>query len=702
MDMAVLDDLVLAALDAPGKSNYDSLFDFLAKAGNPVPAEAADSLNTLWEGMIGALTPEGAVFCYRTAALPLPGSELFRKLLVNATTKLLPPYQNKPPVMRAIGVRDDKLKVQEVAARWSKLQQLKNGSIVFLPGARRWGVIGSIDPLSGSVIINAFSGVGLNSATPLELVLSEAIVLTPGPEVNKLVSTIGNIPDYNGFHTIVKRRAVLPVPEDIMREMALAGCAREMSPTAFANYWQTGETPAAAPAAGSAPNTRSSCRGRSLQEVNILLGNEAKAGAGKFTAEEAACFEQFFARLSPEIARREAKLLAQDVAGVVVRTPAENLQAVIAPLRSKAPFWPAAPAKASYDELAVWGDISARDIEALAAATAQGFSEEYLADCAQVLPLKALNSICPRVTPDTLFDVAVKLRRCSCDLLLWIWKNRKKHNSEKLLSLVNIENVCRSLNITEEPPRIWNASVRELRTALMDKSDFQQYLLRSCPGMEQFARVLQGATFLDSRERQSLLAKMARNSEELREYLENGAARKLISADSGVSAPAETTEFTSALSRQRMQDELDDLVNVQIPENREALKTARAHGDFRENAEFDAAKERRNYLRRRREELERDLASIQAILMRDVVVEDTAVLGSVVDLEFSDNTKETCYLLGARDGDPEKKYLSYRSRLGAAILGRAVGDTFDVPGGRTCKLCAVRPLPPELIAELDA
>ena len=88
--------------------------------------------------------------------------------------------------------------------------------------------------------------------------------------------------------------------------------------------------------------------------------------------------------------------------------------------------------------------------------------------------------------------------------------------------------------------------------------------------------------------------------------------------------------------------------------------------------------------------------------MRDVVVEDTAVLGSVVDLEFSDSAKETYYLLGARDGDPDKKYLSYRSRLGAAILGHAVGETFDVPGNRTCKLCAVRPLPAELIAELDA
>ena len=701
MDMAVLDDLVLAALDAPVKSNYDALFEFLAKAGNPVPAEAADSLNSLWEGMTTALNPEGAVFCYRVAALPLPESDLFRKLLVGATTKLLPPYQNKPPVMRAIGVRDDKLKVQEIAARWRKLQLLKSSSIVFLPGSRRWGVIGSVDPLNGTVIIYAFSGVGLNSATPLELVLGEAVILSPGPEVNKLVSSVG-MPDGNGFRAIVKRRAALPVSEDTMKEMALAGCARNMSPDAFAAYWQTGSAEASAPAAAPAQNTRSSCRGRSLQEINLLLGSEAKAGAGRFSDDEVKCFEEFFTRLSSEIAQREAKLLALDLAGISARTPVESLPAVIAPLQTKAPFWPATPAEASYDELSVWGDIPAKDVDALAAATARGFGEDYLADCAQVFPLKALNSICPRIDPDLLFDVAAKRRRCSCDLLLWIWKNRKKHNSGKLLSLVNIENVCRALNIPEEPPRIWNASVRELRTALMDKSDFQQFLLQNCPGIEQFARILQGATFLGPRERQSLLVKMARNSEELREYLENGAARKLINPGSEVGTPAETTEFTSARSRQRMQDELDDLVNVQIPENREALKTARAHGDFRENAEFDAAKERRNYLRRRREELERDLGSIQAVLMRDVVVEDTAVLGSVVDLEFSDSAKETYYLLGARDGDPDKKYLSYRSRLGAAILGHAVGETFDVPGNRTCKLCAVRPLPAELIAELDA
>ena len=88
--------------------------------------------------------------------------------------------------------------------------------------------------------------------------------------------------------------------------------------------------------------------------------------------------------------------------------------------------------------------------------------------------------------------------------------------------------------------------------------------------------------------------------------------------------------------------------------------------------------------------------------MKDVEVDSTAVIGCMVDVEFSDSGKDTYYLLGARDGDPDKKYLSYRSRLGAAILGHSVGDSFEVPGNRQCKLCAVKALPAELIAELDA
>ncbi|MBR7138132.1 MAG: GreA/GreB family elongation factor [Lentisphaeria bacterium] len=700
MDMAVLDDLVLAALDAPVKANFDALYNLLAKEA-VIPAEAGNALDTLWEGLVEKLNPEAAVFCFRAAELQLPESELFRKVLVNSATTLLPPYLSRPPVMRAIGVRDEKLKIQEIASRWVKLQLLKNGTIVFLPGSKRWGVIGTIDNINGTVIVNAFSGIGVNSATPLDTVLKEAVLLAPGPELNKLVSTT-NMPTYTGFHNIIKRRTLLPLAEETIKEMAQAGCGRNMTPAAFAQYWQGEE--GSAVAAAPVSSERRSCNGRSLQEISDLLQEEGDAG--EFSDADTELFVKFFTQLKPETAKRNPKLLAMDISGIALRMNGVNLEKVIAPMRSKAAFWPETPAKASYDALSLWGDLPAKNLEGLAKATIIAFDDEYLTECALVLPLKALNSICILLDSDQIYDAAKKVSRCSCDLLMWIWKNRKKHKHDELLSLVNIENVCRALNVTEEPPRAWNAALRELKTSLMDKSDFQQFVLENCSGVEEFAIVLQGATFLGPRDRQSLLAKMARNSESLREYLENGAAHKLINANAkkedSLSAPKETAEFTSALSRQRMQDELDDLINVQIPENREALKTARAHGDFRENAEFDAAKERRNFLRRRREELEHDLGTIQAMLMKDVTVDNTAVIGSVVEVEFSDSGKDSFFLLGARDGDPDKKYLSYRSRLGAAILGHSVGDTFEVPGNRTCKLCAVKALPAALVAELDA
>ena len=56
----------------------------------------------------------------------------------------------------------------------------------------------------------------------------------------------------------------------------------------------------------------------------------------------------------------------------------------------------------------------------------------------------------------------------------------------------------------------------------------------------------------------------------------------------------------------------------------------------------------------------------------------------------------------AWDGDPERKFLAYRTRLGQAVLNSKVGDTIDAPGGRKCVLAAVRPLSEAIIAELDA
>ena len=173
MDMAVLDDLVLAALDAPVKANFDALYNLLAKEA-AIPAEAGNALNTLWEGLIEKLNPEAAVFCFRAAELQLPESELFRKVLVNSATTLLPPYLSRPPIMRAIGVRDEKLKIQEIASRWVKLQLLKNGTIVFLPGSKRWV---SSEPLTTSteLLSSTPSLVSVSTVQPLLIPFSKRL-----------------------------------------------------------------------------------------------------------------------------------------------------------------------------------------------------------------------------------------------------------------------------------------------------------------------------------------------------------------------------------------------------------------------------------------------------------------------------------------------------------------------------------------------
>ena len=321
------------------------------------------------------------------------------------------------------------------------------------------------------------------------------------------------------------------------------------------------------------------------------------------------------------------------------------------------------------------------------------------------LPLKALNGFGLYLSDDDICDIAADCKTFTPDILLWIWKNAKKRKSEALPGFVTVESVCRVLS-GAELPKAWSAARRELRNLLMDNEPFQTRMVESaCGNMKLFTSVLQGALFFSASERQSLMVKLSRISPALRAHIESGAGQLVLKAGVGKTnvgdAPVEEIpNLTSVKSHRRLVAELEDIVNVQIPENREALKIARAHGDFRENSEFDAAKERRNHLGKRRSELEKELAQLQSLIMKNVVVKDTAVVGSAIELKYADGKVENYMLLGSWDGDPDRKFLSFKTRLGGAVLGKKVGETFDAPGGK-CTLVAVSALPAELIAELD-
>ena len=720
MDIARLDELMLAVMEVPRQDQLDQLKSFIAAVGKPVPEEISERMETLWEEWSKrTVNTIAARFVLDIALLNLPGRNFFRKALVQAVKVLLPPYLNHAPVVKAIGVRNENAQPSDIAMRFTRLTAIKNGSVIFLPASRRWAVAGTMDSINATLPLMPFGLTGSNSVTPLDIVLQDAVVLASGPEVIQLAEARTAPITSERFRAIMAKRAQVPVSDAKMKLMAQSGCAKALDPAAFEKYWSAApaapaasaaapaaKTAAATPAASTArPGTRRACDGRSLKEVDMLLDSEAAANCGNFADDEIAAFHGFFERLKADTAKREGKLLATIIAKISDRASGEKLAQILSPLTGKTEFFPANPAESKLTDFAVWGELASKLLEKLSGVAAQIFDEDYLAACAIKLPLKALNCLCSHISDEAICDM-VRTHRCGADLLLWIWKNRKKRSDAELLQLVNLDNVSRILS-SEEPPKAWGAARREMRALLMDDKAFQAHLIDMFGGDTiMFGSILQSALFLSSGERQSLMVKLARQSKELQEYLESGAGQKILNAGIGktetvAAVPVHEPSYTSVKSHKVLIKELEDIINIHVPENREALKTARAHGDFRENSEFDAAKERRNYLSRRRSELERELANIQPVVMAQVAVEDTAVIGSEIEIALAGNQSEKYYLLGAWDGDPDRRFLSYRTRLGKAVLNCRAGENFEGPDGKSAKLIAVRPLPAEIIAELD-
>ena len=124
--------------------------------------------------------------------------------------------------------------------------------------------------------------------------------------------------------------------------------------------------------------------------------------------------------------------------------------------------------------------------------------------------------------------------------------------------------------------------------------------------------------------------------------------------------------------------EYQELIEVKIPENKDAIATAREHGDLRENAEYKMAREDQTTLMARKAQLEYDLGRAQ-ITDFTGVTNDAVGIGSVVTLKAGSSGKDSTYaILGAWDSDPDQNILSYKTPLGQSLLGSSVGETVEI------------------------
>ena len=108
------------------------------------------------------------------------------------------------------------------------------------------------------------------------------------------------------------------------------------------------------------------------------------------------------------------------------------------------------------------------------------------------------------------------------------------------------------------------------------------------------------------------------------------------------------------------------------------IKTAREHGDLRENAEYKAAKERQSFVEARLSMLRQRLAEI-SLTNFDKLPHDRAALGSSVQIKDPQGGQYTYQLVMPEDADPERGWISTASPIGRSLVGKEVGDQVNVP-----------------------
>jgi transcription elongation factor GreA len=135
----------------------------------------------------------------------------------------------------------------------------------------------------------------------------------------------------------------------------------------------------------------------------------------------------------------------------------------------------------------------------------------------------------------------------------------------------------------------------------------------------------------------------------------------------------------------RLKGELDDLKGVGRTHISERIKAAREHGDIRENAEYDAAKNEQGLMESRIRNLERMLRDpdiIEAPPASDVVAAGMLVTIRPLD---EDEPEDETYLLAdhAEERAPGVRTITTTSPLGIALMGRALDDeiAYEAPGG---------------------
>lgn len=140
----------------------------------------------------------------------------------------------------------------------------------------------------------------------------------------------------------------------------------------------------------------------------------------------------------------------------------------------------------------------------------------------------------------------------------------------------------------------------------------------------------------------------------------------------------------------KLRAELEELSTVGRIETSARIAEARDHGDLKENAEYDAAKNEQGMMEARIRKLTHLLESAE---VREVENSGLVEIGTVVTVIDDEEDEYEFFVAPAENKVAGMLLASPQSPLGDALLGSAPGDevSYEAPGGTfTYRIAAVR------------
>ena len=139
----------------------------------------------------------------------------------------------------------------------------------------------------------------------------------------------------------------------------------------------------------------------------------------------------------------------------------------------------------------------------------------------------------------------------------------------------------------------------------------------------------------------------------------------------------EYARLTSYRSFGLRKQEYLKLINEEMPENVRKIEFAKSFGDLSENAEYQYAKDEQRALMQKQSVMQAELEAVKPGDFADATTDE--VMPGVTVVTVAKDGEKTWTILGEWDNDLEKGILSSKTRVAQNLLGKKVGDDFELP-----------------------